>query len=111
MREISLGVSSQLVASSLLRVEWQWKSAGVLNGRRWKRLEWLRSARSGYIGHTRTTHCSGARVSISLIENLCGLGVVSAPAEFGRSADARFSFKLCGEAAHASLECFSIKGL
>jgi hypothetical protein len=32
----------------------------------------------------RTTHCSGARVSIPLIVNLDGLGVVCAPAEFGR---------------------------
>jgi hypothetical protein len=37
----------------------------------------------------RTTHCSGARVSLSFIVNLDDLGVVRAPAEFGRSADAR----------------------
>ncbi len=32
----------------------------------------------------RTTHCSGARISLAFIENLNGFDVVSAPAEFGR---------------------------
>jgi hypothetical protein len=39
MLDLSLGASAQLVAPSLLRVQWEWKSAGALNGRKLKRVE------------------------------------------------------------------------
>jgi hypothetical protein len=44
MLHTSLGISPQLAASLLLRVMWKRESAGGLNGRRLKRVEWLRSA-------------------------------------------------------------------
>jgi hypothetical protein len=73
MLDISLGCSSQLVASSLWRVAWQWKSAGKLNGRRLERVEGCSLGSSGWMGHTRTTHWTRLLGSESFIIESCGL--------------------------------------